>query len=40
VTLRAGPAPLGRVLRLLAPKIAARFLVRGEAIYLIPEEPR
>jgi len=40
ITLRAGPAPLGRVLRALAPKIPARFLIRGEAIYLIPPKGR
>ena len=40
VTLRAGPVPLGRLLRTLAPKIPARYLVRGEAIYLIPPAGR
>jgi len=40
VTLRMGPVPLGRLLRSLAPLVPARSLIRGEAVYLVPENPR
>ncbi|MEN8151192.1 MAG: hypothetical protein ABFS86_15350 [Planctomycetota bacterium] len=40
ITLRTGPEPLGKLLRKLAKAIPARFLIRGEAIYLIPPAGR